>query len=116
MLHNDDRNLLMLNEHDPFKVYCMDVERGSVVEEWTPDEVSRVQHIAPSNKFEPSNTFLACNNKSLFTMDPRVSYAKAVQSKSYSGNPKFSCISSNVNGNIAVGSETGEIRLYKQIG
>lgn len=68
----------MLNENDPFHVFCMDVERGSVVEEWTPDEVNRINHIAPSNKFEQSNTFLACNNKSLFTMDPRVSHAKAV--------------------------------------
>ena len=34
MLHSEDKNLLLQNEHDPHSVYKMDLEYGKVVDEW----------------------------------------------------------------------------------
>ena len=34
MLHNCDRQVVLLNNNDPKKMYPMDLETGKVVEEW----------------------------------------------------------------------------------
>mmetsp|Transcript_27380 Transcript_27380/g.27255 ORF Transcript_27380/g.27255 Transcript_27380/m.27255 type:complete len:212 (-) Transcript_27380:34-669(-) len=53
----------------------------------------------------------------MYLMDPRVNTAsKNVSQKVYSTNYLFSKITANMNGNIAVGSKNGEIRLYTKMG
>jgi hypothetical protein len=79
MTYDQDRQLLMLNSDDPFKVFAMDGTRGKIVEEWTPNSSrSQVHSIAPSVKNGQSATFLGLNNKSIMTLDPRVPHDKAV--------------------------------------
>jgi hypothetical protein len=97
----------------------MDLERGKVVEEYRAhgnDCPIRVNAIAGAAKGEDTNVFLACNNRGMYTFDPRVSGGKAVQTKTYSTNQKLSCLGATTQGNVAVGCETGEIKLFKQIG
>lgn len=53
-------------------------------------------------------------------MDPRVEKSSvaniASESKIYTENNRFTCITSNTNGNFATASQNGDIRLYKQVG
>jgi len=60
---------------------------------------------------------LGYNQNSLFTLDGRINNNnKIVSIKNYRTLPKFSCISSTEKGNVVLGSNNGEIRLYKDIG
>lgn len=59
----------------------------------------------------------AFDSKNLFCLDSRVDGKnKIVIHKSYKSNPKFSCFATTGFGGVAVGSQTGEIRLYKDLG
>jgi hypothetical protein len=59
----------------------------------------------------------AFDSNNLFCLDSRIgSKNKIVVSKNYKTNTKFSCIASTSFGGLAVGSETGEIRLFKELG
>jgi hypothetical protein len=40
---------------------------------------------------------------------------KIVDSKTYTTNPNFNKVVTNTSGNVAVGSEDGQIRLYKGV-
>jgi len=65
-----------------------------------------------------NNTIVNCfDSNNLFCLDSRIDNKnKIVVSKNYKSNPKFSCIATNSLGGIAVGSDTGEIRLFKEFG
>lgn len=64
-----------------------------------------------------SSVVAAVNDKNLMLLDGRLdSKNKIAEIKSYATNPKMSTICTTGFGGIAVGSEKGEIRLYKQVG
>jgi hypothetical protein len=82
MLHHQDEQILMLDPNNTKSIFCMDLNRGSVVDEWTPDGISNVFNISASTKFgsqTPESTFVALNGRAIFTMDPRVKGNKAVR-------------------------------------
>lgn len=118
-LHNQDRNLLILSKNRQF-VYNIDVERGQVVDEWLAEAKMKLQDLAPTKKYggqtlEP--TFYAIAPKTVALIDPRVSeHSKIVKAKTYQKSYLFSAVASSVQGNLAVGSINGEIRLYKEVG
>ncbi len=59
----------------------------------------------------------AFDSNNLFSMDSRVDGKnKIVVNKNYKTNTKFSCMATTAFGGIAVGSGTGEIRLFKELG
>jgi len=39
MLHQRDNQMLLLNPNAPDKIYCMDLEREKIIEEWVRNEV-----------------------------------------------------------------------------
>jgi len=97
----------------------MDLNRGKIVEEWSPDGRTNVLQIAPANKDSqttPEATFLAIGSKSIFTLDPRVKGNKSVSQKNYAKDPHMNCLASNKAGNIAIGCKTGEIKLISEVG
>jgi len=53
-------------------------------------------------------------------MDPRVAKANVSEIKTsekiYTKSNDFSCLTTNKNGNVAVASTNGDIRLFKNIG
>mmetsp|Transcript_21596 Transcript_21596/g.39494 ORF Transcript_21596/g.39494 Transcript_21596/m.39494 type:complete len:704 (-) Transcript_21596:29-2140(-) len=118
-LHNQDRSLLVLSKDRAF-VYNVDVERGQVVDEWLTEAKLKVQDIAPVKKYAPQThepTFLVVAPKTVGMVDPRVQdNSKLVNSKTYKTNNLFSSVGSSVQGGLAVGSMSGEIRLYKEAG
>lgn len=62
-------------------------------------------------------TVTACNRNSLFRMDPRIGGKDVVASHfTYKGAaPKLSCVATTGKGGMAVGSKTGEIRMFNKV-
>lgn len=120
MLHQEDSSLLLMNPEDRRHLYKMDLERGEVVETWQVDADRDVNCILPSAKYaqltmEP--TLIGLNDNSLFRIDPRLSGSKRVEgeSKTYAVKNKFSCGATTGEGELAVGSAKGEIRLFNAL-
>lgn len=120
LLHEQDTKVLILNEDDNKKVYYMDLEKGKVVSELYPDGENSILDICSDSKHSnltQNPLFLGINQKNLFKIDPRVNPKEAAVSKKvYATNYKFNSITTNENGNFAVGNELGEIRLYNEMG
>ncbi len=59
----------------------------------------------------------AIDSNNLFCFDSRVDAKnKVVLNKNYKTNTRFSCVASTAFGGVAVGSATGEIRMFKEFG
>jgi len=53
----------------------------------------------------------------MFTIDPRISAeSKIAVSRPYKTDPMFNTMATSMQGNLALGSLDGKIRLYKQVG
>jgi hypothetical protein len=121
MLHNEDDALLLLHPEDRHKIYKMDLHRGDVVEEWTTDERFAVNEILPETKYAqmtPVQTLVGLNRQSYFKLDPRLSGNKQVDTKSFTYGfktaPKLSCATATESGQLAIGSEKGQIRMFSR--
>eukprot|EP01135_Chromosphaera_perkinsii_P012441 Nk52_evm52s2657 gene=Nk52_evmTU52s2657 len=119
MLHKGDRSLLMLNPEKENHVYEMDLERGSVVNEWKTSDTMAISAMTPNEKYSQKtdeSTFVGLNKQSLFRIDPRVKGDKVVEKETFSyaasTNPKLSCVATTGKGELAVGSAKGDIRLF----
>lgn len=119
MLHELDRRLLMLNPEEQDRVYCMDLERGQIVEEWEVGDGQKVRSMAPVEKYAQrtgESTLTGTSNNAVFTLDPRLrGGAKKAAMQTYAKAPRFSALAATDEGQTAIGSETGEIRLYNDI-
>lgn len=113
--------MIFLDDNDKSKMYTFDLEGGKIVDEFQADksgsDMSQLTSQFKNSQTSSQQTFYGINKKNIFTLDPRVSkQLKAVVEKSYKTNPQFSCIGTNLDGNFAIGSHDGQIRLYKQNG
>jgi hypothetical protein len=123
MLHKQDEHILFLNPSNKDSVYCMDVERETVVDQWKTDH--HFHDIVPQTKFsgmDNTPTFVAVGNTGAFMIDPRCpSNTKQKPGVGFvyarSANPYFTCGTTTANGELVLGSEKGDIRLFdtKQI-
>ena len=90
------------------------------MEEWSADGISKLNNIGPSNKLaarSDEQVFHALSEKTLFTLDPRVGkQEKVAQKLNYAKNPYMTCMGSTQNGNVAVGTRLGEIKLFTDVG
>ena len=60
---------------------------------------------------------MANSERHIFQLDPRLKPENScVKDKKYTSNNGFTCIASNEKGQFALGSDTGDIRLYKEVG
>ncbi|AOA62352.1 Vacuolar import and degradation protein 27 [Komagataella phaffii CBS 7435] len=121
MLHEGDKAMIIQDPTQQDTLYKMDLEYGKVVEEWRGREDLDLEDFGPTTKYatisgEP--TFLGVSEESMFKLDPRLSGDKLVKSEFnvYRKNPKFTALATTENGYVAVGSATGEIRLYNRVG
>lgn len=121
MLHNTDRNLLMMKPGDEHNIYKMDLERGKVVEQWKVSDVVPVAEMAPAHKYDQmmdAPVINGLNHNSLFVIDSRVQGEKRVAetAKQYATKQKFSAMATTGQGYVVVGSEKGEIRMFDRVG
>jgi WD40 repeat protein len=114
MLHQADSKLLLLEGRGD--VLSLDLETGKVVNEWKGPEEQSLAATFPRSKFAQASdeqTFLAVNDRSLILMDPRLpGNSQAARSFKYATNVQLSCVASDEQGRIAVGSKTGQLRLF----
>jgi hypothetical protein len=115
MLHKADEKLLLLHPEETKKIYCMDLERGKVVEEWDTDGY-KLNAILPESKdsqSQGSDCFVGVNNNGFFIVDPR-SNKKVVRTHQYtnSATTHFKCGATTGDGDLVVGTGLGEIRLF----
>lgn len=126
VLHQRDQ-YIVLQDDIPLqnKLYKADLEYGKVVEEWDVEGsgVGGITSFAPSSKFSQltnETTMLGTGSSSMFRIDPRISGSKIVQDdtfKSYkTKNIGLRHIATTQEGQIAIGSDLGEIRLYNKLG
>lgn len=122
MLHERDSTMLLLDKKDPTRVMRMDLERGEIVDTWKGDaiasaQIDSIQRSAKYAHLTAAQDFVAVNKSQLMRMDPR-SKEFIVQSKKYAASTraKLECVATTGAGYLAVASETGDIRLYDQIG
>ncbi|PSN64415.1 VID27-domain-containing protein [Corynespora cassiicola Philippines] len=121
MLHQEDQNMILQNLDNPNALYRMDLETGTVVDEWKVHDDIPVKVFAPENKFAQMSgeqTFLGLSGNALYRVDPRLSGNKLVddQLKQYVTKNAFSAAATTEKGHIAVASEKGDIRLFDRLG
>jgi len=116
-LHENDKRLLLLDDSKK-SVYCMDLNRGEVIEEWECTNML-IRNINPLAKYAQrteESMFAAVNNNTVFTIDPRVNQAdKLAQKQIYTSAPGLTCVATTGAGRLAVGSAKGEIRLFSEV-
>jgi len=119
MLSERDTKMLMLHPEQDDTVFCMDLERGQVVEEWKVSVETKIRAFGPVVKYAPATTergLMGVNNNSVFQLDPRLNTQnKMTHHYQYQKAPKMSCVTSNRDGQVAVGDLKGEIRLFSDI-
>lgn len=62
MLHAEDTNMILQNEHDPHSLYRMDLEYGKVVDEWKVHDDIPVTTFAPEKVRCPSPSLISTTN------------------------------------------------------
>lgn len=80
------------------------------------NSISDIEHFIKNGELSRSDAFIGINNKNIFQFDPNHHDSSSINTKKYTSNPRFSCFATTKDGYFAVGSETGEIRLFKEIG
>lgn len=120
LLYDEDSSLLLMNPNDQQTIYRMDLEVGKVIDEWKADEYTNITNIIPDTKYSsmtPNKTFIGINKNSIFRMDPRLSGSKKVEteSKQYVVKNDFTCGATTGNGELAVASKKGDIRLFNKL-
>ncbi|PLW08610.1 hypothetical protein PCANC_20720 [Puccinia coronata f. sp. avenae] len=115
IMYNGGNNVLLKDRYLPDSVFNCSLEVGKIVEEYNPKEHKEIVDLFPLNKtseMESQKQFLLATETSLNQIDPRVSGSK--KALSWKG-ARFTCGTTTANGEIATGSTTGEVRLYKNM-
>jgi hypothetical protein len=116
ILHQRDNSLLLTDEADPQRLYRIDLNRGDVVETW--ESSSNVRELLPEKKgaqATDSPVLLGMNSKAFFALDARQAGDKCVSSRlfQYGGrSPQLSCAATTGSGQIVLGTENGDVRLF----
>ncbi|ORX95192.1 cytoplasm protein [Basidiobolus meristosporus CBS 931.73] len=121
MLHEEDSSMVLMDPKENHSLYKMDLEYGKVVEEWPVHEFIQCSNIMPDTKFAqltPQKTLVGMSHNAVYRVDPRLPHYKMVDSqlKQYVTKNDFSCATTTENGQIAVASNKGDIRLFNKLG
>eukprot|EP00494_Astrolonche_serrata_P025111 UN25372 len=113
--HQSDAKIMYLSEAKPETVSVMDMQKGTVVEEWKPNR-GTLKDFSPLTKYEQrtdNSLFKLCTSMGYMTMDPRTK-EKVVEEFKMRSNPKFTAMATTGTGQWAIGSEDGSIRMYNK--
>ena len=117
LLQKQDTHLVCLTNDSPNIIYDVDIEKGQIVSEFSLKDKAFIQ-LAHRSKLSPltdDSSYFGLSFNGIFLVDPR-DHNHIVQEYTYSTAPAFQCMSTTAQGHLAVGSESGEIKLYKEIG
>ncbi|OAG32964.1 hypothetical protein NEIG_01537 [Nematocida sp. ERTm5] len=111
----DNNSLIVSDLNKKDMMYKIDLNTEKVAECWdTKDELKDFFSSAKDERGAPlTHDFVGVSKNRLFKIDPRS--AGLIEGKSYSTNTKFTSGDSTSNGYFALGSETGDIRMYDSL-
>ena len=118
MLHEQDSKMLMLNNDHRNSIFYMDMNRGEIVEEWGTSDGAPVKRLVPetlSSQLENTKSFIGINSGGAFRIDPREKQKnkdKLGFQYQRSTNTSFCCATTNENGDLLLGSNNGDVRLF----
>jgi hypothetical protein len=111
--------MLFLDKLDKNRLINFDLEKGKVVEEYdvTGKCNEGIKQLTTEFKNGASQLFQGVSRQNMFTIDPRLNTKTRIATdRPYKTDYMFSTIGTSLAGGIAIGSDKGEIRLYKQVG
>jgi len=100
------------------QVFYYDIEKGVVVQEMNAEKNRIIEDICPFQKTmynTPKQEFFGVTQQNIVHFDPRLENGIA-EDRSYKTNYQFNSIMSATDGNVSVGSSTGDIRMIQNIG
>ena len=115
---NKGINLLFLDNNNPNVITNYDLIKNKIVNEWNINNNNKIKCIYPQKKFDQltENTlFYGITSKSMFLFDGRLKEGKINEEKKYESNYNFNYISSGKNGQFAISSEKGDVRIFNKI-
>lgn len=121
MLHESDNKMLLLNPNEHDRVYVMDLDREKIVDEWCAGSSANfnIRNFAPTTKYAQltdQKVLTGVSYNGLFLMDPRVNgQNKMTHNYFYQSTPGFTCLATNGDGHVVVGSNKGEIRMFNGV-
>lgn len=106
--------LFTVNQNDPGSVYTFDFSRNKIISSHKLPENSIIKDLNfPTRSY--SSDFLALTSNSLYKIDPRsVNYIAAEYS--YETSQGLECFTPTASGQLAVGTSSGEVKLYSKVG
>lgn len=115
VITRDNDALIISDMNNKEIIHKIDLNTEKVAESWnTKDELKDFFTSAKDARGAPvNNEFVGVSKNRLFKIDPRSS--SLVEGKSYSTNTKFTSGDSTSSGYFALGSETGDIRMYDSL-
>ncbi|KAI5186384.1 hypothetical protein NEHOM01_1438 [Nematocida homosporus] len=115
MLIADNSSVIVSNHNDTQNLYKIDLNTEKVAETWDTGVKTRDFFAAAktADGFTQNNEFLGVSSNAIFRLDPRA--AKVMEGKTYKTDTKFSSGDASSRGEFALGSDTGDIRLYDSI-
>lgn len=123
MLHNGESQLIFTDSRNNNKITLFDLNKGQIVETFQAskdkslDEIRHLTSKVKNGQRDAESTFVGINDRAIFTIDPRLDkQERAAVSKVYKTNPSFNRVATTLQGGLAIGSLSGEIRLYKEVG
>jgi hypothetical protein len=114
--HSGDRAFFLLDEQRDCQFFSFDIDRGVVTSEYdTRDSAGTLQPISGLMRQEVADdcVFVAFNRWNTLLVDPRMPQCIVSQSD-YRSDNRFTAGACGAGGHIAVGSEKGVVRLYKE--
>lgn len=114
-LQEQDTKIVMSDNQNP-NLYYYDIEKGVVSHQIINEKM--IEDICPfekSSNFGPEQNFFGVTQQNILRFDPRTAEGVA-QDRAYKTNYQFNTIMSATQGNIAVGSKNGDIRMIKEVG
>lgn len=103
---------------DSDKVFYYDLEKGKVVQDMQTEGKAKFEDICPFQKSlynTPKQEFFGVTAQDVVHFDPRLSSGIG-EERHYKTNYQFNTVMSATDGNVAVGSKTGDVRLIKKVG
>lgn len=118
-MFQSDTNLLFTDKDTQSnQIYQYDIGSGQIISTWSGgssiDTINSICLEKKNDQITNSQMVLGINDSNLFLFDGRLNKKnKIVNVKTYKSKVHFKCLATNESGNIAIGSSTGEVRLYK---
>ncbi|OAG28881.1 hypothetical protein NEDG_01020 [Nematocida displodere] len=115
LLTQAGESIILSDSFNPTHLYKLDLNAGKIAETWkTEDDLTDFFSSAKNTEGEPlNNEFLSISKNSIYKIDPRAT--GVVEGKKYATATKFSAGDANAFGEFAIGSQTGDIRMYDKL-